>query len=118
MRAIGQFNAVGLLIPGFANAAQWRSSFAEQALDAWRTGGRVWLTRRALSTRPEADWGWVEGEDARLHWRDFNEFFSRFDAGQSVGGSDGFVELPATDHNRALLESLGRASATGTGSRD
>ena len=106
LRAIGQFNAVGLLIPGYENATQWRSFFASKALESWAAGGRVWVTRRAFSTQPAADWGWVEGEDPRLHWADFRQFFASLDATSSVGGSDGFVELPASDRNRAALHAL------------
>jgi hypothetical protein len=61
-----------------------------------------------LAKRPAVDWDWVEGENRGESWIDFPDFFSRFDLGHEVNGSDGFIELPATSKNVGILQELER----------
>ena len=96
-----------LVTPGAESAPRWRSEFARRALETWKAGGQVWLSRRALAPRPAPTWNWIEGDDPHVSWGDFAPYFSAFDLGPaSVGGPDGFVLVPETTRN---VEKLGEA---------
>jgi len=99
-----------LVTPGSAQVKTWREEFAARTLAAWDEGGEVWVSRRAFAARPDFDWNWAEGDDPNVRWRDFPEFFSRLDAGETVGGDDGFFLLPPTPRNVPLLRDLARAA--------
>lgn len=105
----GQLEVYNVLEPGAARVATWRADFARKAQTTWSEGGDVWLSRRFFAARPRPEWNWVEGDERRVTWGDLPEFFSRFDAGESVGGEDGFVLMPRTPRNEALID--GAASA-------
>jgi hypothetical protein len=92
-----------LVTPGTTYATRWREEFAASALKAWQLGGDVWISKRALSARPRADWNWVEGDVPNLSWSDFARFFAQLETGQSVGGDDGFVMVLPTANNQELL---------------
>jgi hypothetical protein len=102
----GSFAFHGLVEIGAAGTAQWRSSFARRALDVWDRGGRIWLSRRALSPAPAADWDWVEGDDRRVSWADFGRFFNPFEFGAGLGGPDGFVEILPSAPNKSRLREI------------
>jgi len=91
------------LIQQGAASKSWRQDFARECIGVWRAGGRVWLSKRVLARKPDVDWGWAEGEDSVVSWSDFPRFFSGFVLGTSVGGVDGFVELPPSPTNQALM---------------
>jgi hypothetical protein len=98
---------VGVLIAlGHASAPKWRSDFAGNAEDAWARGGKVWISRRVLSRRPEAEWDWVEGDEKSVRWSDLPAFFEPFELGPTVGGDDGFAALAPTPHNEQLVRPL------------
>src|SRR2546430_11460043 len=59
-----------------------------------------------LSSRPRAEWNWVEGADERIKWADLPAFFSQFDAGPTVGGEDGFLLLPHSSKNQKIINDL------------
>jgi hypothetical protein len=82
---------------------RWRELFAAQTMAVWRRGGDLWLSKEAFSPRPRVDSGWAEGDDPRVSWHDVEQFFLRFEVGQSVGGEDGFFLLPPTQQNRERL---------------
>jgi hypothetical protein len=103
----GQLHVDALVTPGTTQAGTWREDFAARSLAAWREGGDVWVSNRVLSARPRADWNWVEGDDPRVSWPDFADFFSRLESDESVGGEDGFMRLARTDPNETFLRSLG-----------
>jgi hypothetical protein len=84
-------------------APQWRQAFAGQAQSIWSAGGDVWVTRRVLSPKPKAEWNWVEGDDQRLSWTDFYQFFSQLEVSEMVGGDDGFVLVVPSDRTREIL---------------
>jgi hypothetical protein len=109
MKIRGNFRFHPLVHQGAGTGAGWREAFAAKTLDTWDAGGRVWVSRRVLRDRPRPDWGWAEGEDAGISWPDFRLFFTTLRLGETIGGSeDGFVELPASQPNRILLEELRR----------
>ena len=97
-----------LVTPGTAQAAGWRSEFARLALETWQEGGDVWISTRALSPRPRAEWNWVEGGDPHLTWPEFPRFFSALEMGERAGGEDGFLRLPPTPGNEHALRAEAR----------
>jgi hypothetical protein len=98
---------VGALVtPGTTYAPQWREEFAKNALKAWREGGDVWVSRRALSPKPRPDWNWVEGDVDNVSWSDFSRFFGQLEQGQSVGGDDGFFMVLPSPKNQELLTNV------------
>jgi hypothetical protein len=94
-----------LVTPGTTFVSEWRQSFASETIKAWDQGGEMWVSKRVMSTRPRAEWNWVEGDDRRVSWTDFYTFFSHLELGDLVGGEDGFVMIPPTTHNRQMLDS-------------
>jgi hypothetical protein len=99
----GQLEVYNVLEPGAARIATWRTDFARTAQTAWAAGGDVWLSRRFFTTRPQAEWNWVEGDERRVTWADLPQFFAQFETGDAVGDADGFVLLARTPRNEALL---------------
>jgi len=85
------------------DAPRWRQAFAADAQSIWSGGGDVWITRRVLSPKPKAEWNWVEGDDRRLSWTDFYQFFSQLEVGEPVGGDDGFVLVVPSERTRQIL---------------
>jgi hypothetical protein len=85
---------------------QWRRAFADKVIDGWTTSGEVWVSVRLLSAVPRADWGWVEGDDSAIHWREIPGFFARLDFNRQIGGDDGFLRLPQSGRNREILNEL------------
>jgi hypothetical protein len=109
----GRLRIASLVTPGTTLVSEWRQNFATQTIRMWGLGGEMWVSKRVLSPRPQVDWNWVEGDDRRVSWTDFYNFFSQVEFGDSVGGSDGFVLLPPTVRNRQLLEAqLSKPSRT------
>ena len=100
----------GVFAPHVANAVQWRRMFAERALAAWGNGERVWISTGLLRPSPPAEWHWAEGEDTRVHWRDFPAFFRRLSLCERCGGSRSFVEVIASPGDVALLDSARRVA--------
>lgn len=100
----------GIFAPHVADAVQWRRSFAQRALAAWGNGQRVWISIGLLRPSPPAEWHWAEGEDRRVHWRDFPAFFRRLTLCDRCGGSRSFVEVIASPGDVALLDSTRRAA--------
>jgi hypothetical protein len=87
-------------------AARWRNELAIRAERAWAQGGHVWISRRAFVQAPPATWKWAEGDDPRLHWKEFPEYFAQVDVGSPVGGEDGFVEILPTPRSQATVKRL------------
>ena len=93
-----------VLEPGNRRAMGWRREFAQRAIAGFAQGCHVWVSKRLLADRPRPEWGWTEGDDPHLHWRDVPPFFSRFHYGAETGGADGFVEMEASADNMKLLD--------------
>lgn len=100
---LSSFHVDPVAILGTAQVPQWKSDFAQQTLKAWEEGNDVWISRRFLSSYPQSEWNWTEGEDPRITWVEMNAFFSRLDTSTAVGGDDGFLLLTPTANNRELL---------------
>jgi len=96
---------VGVLVPvGYASTPNWRSNFAKAVFRVWAGGGKVWISKRAFSQRPKAEWDWVEGDERSVSWSDVRSFFKAFELGDDLGDDDGFVLLARTPRNEQLLE--------------
>jgi len=101
-----QWQSYDMLELNTARLLTWREDFASRVLACWRRGGTVWLPTRVFRSRPEPDWGWVEGDDKRISWTDVRLFFSELEIGTTIGGQDGFVEIPDDPKNQSFLESF------------
>ena len=97
---------LGFVMANYDLAAAWRNELARRADSVWAEGGHVWVSRRAFVASPPSSWKWAEGDDPRLHWTEFRDYFSQVDVGPPVGGEDGFVELLPTPRTRATVERL------------
>ena len=98
--------AFGLVMANYEQAARWRQELAIRAERAWADSGRVWISRRAFVASPPGSWKWAEGDDPRLHWKEFPEYFGEVDVGPPVGGEDGFVEILPTPRSRQTVSRL------------
>lgn len=98
-----------IFTPHVGNATQWRRSFAERALAEWDSGGRVWISTGLLRPSPPAEWHWAEGDDNRVHWRDFPAFFNHLELGELGSGENSFVEVIASRRDVAILDSARRS---------
>ena len=104
----GNLKVSSLIEVGGKAVPQWRQEFALRAQTAWSQGGDVWVTRRVLSPRPQADWNWVEGDDKRVSWSDFHSFFLQLELGESVGGDDGFVLVVPSAKTELVLSQVSK----------
>ena len=100
------FRLYALMTPGTTQVEKWREAFAATVLSAWGKGGDVWVSQRLLKPSPQPGWNWVEGDDRRVSWRDFNIITSHLELGESVGGEDGFVLLLPSVANHQLLSDV------------
>jgi len=97
-----RFNAV--VTPGAIQTKQWREEFAARSFKAWRNGKNVWLSSRAFSEKPEADWNWAEGDDKNVSWKEFPQFFGSLERGESVGDKNGFTLIFKSEANKSFLQ--------------
>ena len=96
-----------VITPGMKDTPLWREGFASWVLSTWeKSEGEIWLSKRVLSPRPQADSSWVEGADPRVHWVDLPNFFRQYEYAAEVGGEDGFVLLSHSAKNARLLTAL------------
>jgi hypothetical protein len=98
--------AFGLVMANYDQSERWRDEMAIRLERAWALGGHAWISRRAFVTSPPASWKWAEGDDPRLHWKEFPEYFAQVDVGPPVGGEDGFVEVLPTPRTREAVTRL------------
>ena len=83
---------------------RWRAEFAQRALEQWAGNHEVWISERLLASRPEARWGWVEGDDPRIRWAELPAAFSGFEFDAKVlAGNDGFLRVAESENNRRRL---------------
>ena len=68
------------------------------------------MAKRLLSGRPRPEWGWTEGDDARISWKELSAFAQGLEADDGVGGDDGFVRLANTSLARRNLQALDSAA--------
>lgn len=70
-----RYQLVQLIEMGNVRLPFWKQDAAHTMMATWDSGGRAWLTRQALESAPKLEWGWVEGDDPRVSWREIPEFF-------------------------------------------
>jgi hypothetical protein len=95
-------------IAPIANEAlpNWRKHFAALTLATWEHGGQVWMTKRILEQRPDPAWGWTEGDDPRISWKQLVTVATQVEIAQDGGGRDGFARLADTASSREYLGTL------------
>ncbi len=81
----------------------WRAEFAARALDDWKHGREVWISRKLLAPRPELNDTWVEGDDPRIRWKELPEYFRKLATDREEGGVDGFYRLSPILANQITL---------------
>jgi hypothetical protein len=109
----GQLPVYYLTDPMEARADLWPQHAAQAMLRAWEQGGDVWVSRRLFAEKPLPEWGWVEKDNPDLLWRDVAAFFGRLDAGETIGGDDGFVRLLPDEKNMELLREFAQGLEAG-----
>jgi hypothetical protein len=97
--------------PNQADSEKWRGTLRDRVLQTWKDGGEVWVEKRLFEAKPKAEWGWVEGDDPHLKWADIHAVFKELEVGETIGGEDGFVRLPRSRHNQAVIAALPGAGA-------
>jgi 4-amino-4-deoxy-L-arabinose transferase-like glycosyltransferase len=103
-----------LISPGGPDSPRWREHFAARAARYLANSQPVYVSRRLLASKPRPEWGWVEGDDPSVQWRDFGAFFARLDLDSTaVQSTEEFLLLPPTSRNKAELDSLVAPSAAG-----
>ena len=80
-----------------------KSDFARLAIAAQSKNEPVWVSKRLLAAQPAPAWGWNEGDDPRISWKDLRPFFGSLDYSSDVGGPDGFLQIANSAHNQQLL---------------
>ena len=98
--------------PGNASSVRWRQSFTTRSLQAWQENGDIWISKRMLAGRPLPEWGWVEGDDQHLRWKDISAFLKQYTFDGDVGGTDGFLRIAHIPANQSLLESAAQERAS------
>jgi hypothetical protein len=107
-----QFRPYNLLTPGNSSVINWREELSRRIATAWNAGIDVYITERLLTETPKPEWNWVEGDDERVSWKDFYQFFMGFTFDSATVGrvaGDGFRRLPPTPENLALLSGFSPA---------
>jgi hypothetical protein len=89
--------------PGNASSMRWQRQFADFALEQWKAGGNVWLSKRLFARRPQPEWKWVEFDDQYLRWEDVPAYFGQLKSDRDIAGDDGFLRLAHTPENEAIL---------------
>ncbi|MCY7348176.1 MAG: hypothetical protein LH614_18445, partial [Pyrinomonadaceae bacterium] len=101
----GNLRLNSVVTTGSSQTTQWREEFAARSFRAWENGENVWLSNRAFSPQPKADWNWAEGDDKNVGWREFPEFFGKLELGERLGDENGFtLILPSAANKTRLLE--------------
>jgi hypothetical protein len=88
---------------GSSHVKEWQQDFVSKSLKSWQDGKGVWICRGLLDEVPERKWGWVEGAEPLVSWKDIHAFFHRLQTSEIRGD---FVQIPSTQANIQLLQSL------------
>jgi hypothetical protein len=89
--------------PGSRRVRIWREEFARVTLQVWSRGGNVWVSKWVVAERPLPDWGWVEGDNALMLWRNIYDFFTSLEPDEQFGDADGFVRIKQSERNTQML---------------
>ncbi len=100
------FPVYDIIEPASSRILTWRQDVAARTLTVWSNGGDVWVSKRVWSSRPQASWNWVEGDNPRVSWIDLPRFFSILNTDAESGGPDGFLRLARSDANFGVLTRL------------
>jgi len=103
-----RLRVLSIISPGREDVPRWRNVLASSILTAWAYGGEAWMSKRALSSRPRPEWGWVQSDDPRISWTDIYDFVSQLEMSESVGGEDGFMLISPSPQNRKFLSEWGQ----------
>ncbi len=93
-----------VIVTGTDYLQQWQARAAQEMLNTWQSGGRIWLSKRMLAQEPRSDWNWVEGDDYRISWAQIPAYFQAFELSSDFGGEDGFAEIVHSPHNETMLK--------------
>jgi hypothetical protein len=91
---------------GASDVADWRRNFASAALESWKQGRQVWFFRGLLNPVPQKQWGWVEGAEPSVRWRDLPAFFSQLQTSSAQGD---FIQVAPTEANIQFLNETARS---------
>jgi hypothetical protein len=89
-----------------SDVREWRRHFALRVVQAFGQRQSVWVSKRLFAAEPHPDWGWNEGDDPDISWRELRPFFRCFHYSADVGGTDGFVQVADSGQNRAFLNQI------------
>ncbi|HLJ46398.1 MAG TPA: glycosyltransferase family 39 protein [Bryobacteraceae bacterium] len=89
--------------PASDRVRTWKQDFARLAVNAQSKNEAVWVSKRLLAVKPAPEWGWNEGDDPRISWKDLPPFFSGLEYCGDVGGPDGFLQVANSANNQQVL---------------
>ena len=89
--------------PSSALSPYWPRRFAGRGLETWLNNGDVWISKRLIAEAPLIAWGWAEGDDPNLVWRNISAYFRACVVDGDEGGADGFVRIERTPENLMRL---------------
>lgn len=102
----GKLPVYDVVVLANVRVVTWKHDFAKRALDTLNRSENVWISKRFLAEAPNPAWGWSEGDDPRISWKQLPPFFRQFSYSESVGGSDGFLKLEPSDSNLRKLREV------------
>jgi hypothetical protein len=85
---------------------EWRQHFARRVVQAFEQHQSVWVSKRLLAAEPHPAWGWNEGDDPDISWRQLRPFFRCLDYSADVGGADGFLQVAESGQNNAFFNQI------------
>jgi hypothetical protein len=99
------FRVRSAVAAGTTQVKTWQRDFGDTALESWRNGNEVWISKRLRAATPKPEWRWVEGENGVLWWKDIRDYFSSFETDRDTPGEDGFLRVPNSPVNQGLVSS-------------
>ena len=99
------FRVRSAVAAGTTQVKTWQRDFGDTALESWRNGNEVWISKRLRAATPKPEWRWVEGENGVLWWKDIRDYFGAFETDRESPGEDGFLRVPHSPVNQGLVSS-------------
>jgi hypothetical protein len=106
------FRVRSAVAAGTAQVKTWQHDFGDIALESWRNGKEVWISKRLRAATPKPEWRWVEGENGVLWWKDIRTYFGSFETDRESPGEDGFLRVAYSAANHGLISGRRPAAAT------
>jgi hypothetical protein len=97
------FRVRSAVAAGTTQVKTWQRDFGDTALESWRNGSEVWISKRLRAATPKPEWRWVEGENGALWWKDIRTYFGSFETDRETPGEDGFLRVPHSAVNQGLV---------------